>query len=205
MPGGPNSAGGLIASPGRINIWVVVALVLLLAGTAFVLFSMGRVAICKCGTVKFWHSVVNSSENSQHLADWYTLSHIVHGFLFYGAAWLIGRIAGWRIPVAVALMGAVAVEAAWEIFENTEFVINRYREATISLDYFGDSIVNSISDIVAMIAGFMLASLLPVAASILSVIGLEVFAAFMIRDNLMLNILMLVKPLEAIKIWQQGG
>ena len=125
----------------------------LFAGTAAILFFMGQVPICKCGYVKLWHSEPMSSENSQHIADWYSLSHVIHGFAFYAAlAWLARSQ-----PVGLRLSAAIIVEAAWEIFENTDFVINRYREVTISLDYYGDSVINSVSDIGFMVLGFLLA------------------------------------------------
>ena len=203
---GRGGVSGAIAIP-RTRQWLagVLVIVIILAAAAAVMFAMGRTPICQCGYVKLWHGVTHSSENSQHLTDWYTLSHIVHGFLFYFAAWAIAKWRRWRLNFIVALVAAVGVEAAWEVFENTDFVINRYREATISLDYYGDSIINSLTDIVSMLAGFLLARLLPVSASILAVVGLELFAAYMIRDNLLLNIVMLAYPLEFIKLWQNGG
>jgi len=177
----------------------------LIAVMIVVLHLMGRPLICTCGTVKLWHGTVVSSENSQHITDWYTFTHVTHGFLFYWIGWILSR---WLLPlrpVRVRLLLAIGVECAWEILENTDFIIERYREATIALDYYGDSILNSTSDVVFMSLGFLIASRVPVLASVVIAFGLELFAAIMIRDNLALNILMLVWPVEAIKSWQGGG
>lgn len=168
---------------------------------ALTLLGMGRVPWCTCGYVKFWHGVVFSSENSQHIADFYTFSHVIHGFAFFGILWLFAR----RLPVGVRAVGAVIAEVAWEIFENTDLIINRYREATISLDYYGDSVINSVSDVAAMVVGFWIAARLPVWATIALAILMEIVVGMLIRDNLTLNIIMLIFPLQAIKNWQAAG
>ena len=179
---------------------IAVAALALVAAVAAIELSMGRVAVCRCGDIKLWHGVVQSAENSQHITDWYTFSHVIHGIGFYALLWLAAR----RASIGTRFLIAVLLEGAWEVFENTPFVIDRYRTATIALDYYGDSVVNSVSDIGAMMCGFWLARRLPPWASVALVVVLEVFVVVMIRDNLTLNILMLLLPARRDRQWQSG-
>ncbi|NIX78061.1 DUF2585 family protein [Microvirga terricola] len=177
----------------------------IVALTAAILLAMGRTAICKCGTVELWHGIVNDSGNSQHLTDWYSFSHVIHGFLFYTGAWLIGRMIGKPLPLGIAFLLALGLECAWEIAENTNTIIERYRATNIALDYYGDSVLNSMSDILMMSLGFFLARFWPVGRTVVVALVMELIVGAWIRDNLTLNIIMLVHPVEAINQWQAGS
>ena len=184
----------------RTQTALLIAGIVLAAGLAEYL--MGHPLICKCGYVKLWHFDVQSAENSQHLIDWYTPSHLIHGFLFYWALWLLSRFVPMSFGLRLVL--AVLMEASWAVVENTEFVLNHYREITISLDYYGDSVINSVMDIVFMVLGFFIAARLPVWLTVTIAAALELFVGAMIRDNLTLNVLMFLWPLDSVLQWQQG-
>ena len=177
---------------------LLAALLLVLAAAA-ILWLMGRPPICSCGRIEWWGAV--GPEQSQMLADWYSFSHVIHGILFYALFALVLK----KVPVERRFLYATALEAAWELIENSPVIINRYREATIALGYTGDSILNSVSDILMMGLGFWLARKLPVWASVVLVIVLELIPLHVIRDNLTLNVWMLVAPNEAVRAWQGGG
>ena len=172
-----------------------------------ILLAMGRPPICECGYVKLWHGQINDAGNSQHIADWYTPSHIIHGMLFYALGWWlfvrreIGRLDAPRWGLALAVL----LESAWEVAENTPLVIDRFRSVTANFGYSGDSVLNSAADIGWMAFGFWLALRLPVKATVaLALVG-EIVAGVVVRDNLTLNVIMLLFPIDAIAQWQAAG
>jgi Protein of unknown function (DUF2585) len=185
-------------SHASLRYWL--AGVAMIAAAALILHAMGRNPICTCGTVKLWVGDPNTADNSQHIADWYSLSHIIHGFLFFALFWLLAR----RQPLGRRALYALLIEAGWEILENSPLIIDRYREGTIALGYVGDSILNSVCDMLFMLLGFLLASRLPAWTTIALAIFFELLALYAIRDNLTLNVIMLVHPFAAIRVWQGG-
>ena len=178
----------------------VLTLAILIAAAA-ILLAMGRNPICTCGTIDLWVGQRDSPKTSQMLADWYSLSHIVHGLLFYAGLWLVAR----RWPAERRFLIALLIEASWEVIENTPMIIDRYRATTAALGYTGDSVINSLSDILMMALGFLAARKLPVWALIALLVALELVPLFVIRDNLALNIWTLLAPSKAIQAWQAGG
>jgi hypothetical protein len=178
------------------RFWLLALAILICAGA--VELAMGRHPICTCGTIDLWVGSRDSPKTSQMLADWYSLSHIVHGLLFYALLWLVFR--RWRVEWR--FVTAVLIEAAWEVTENTPMVIDRYRATTAALGYSGDSVVNSMSDILMMALGFLLARKLPVWAAIVLLLALEIIPLFVIRDNLALNVWALIAPNPAVQAWQ---
>ncbi len=176
----------------------LVAALAIIAIAAAILLAMDRPPICTCGEIALWGPV--GPRQSQMLADWYSFSHIVHGLLFYALLWLFAR----RTPVEWRFLAALGVEAAWELSENTPMVIDRYRTATAALGYSGDSMINSLSDIAMMALGFLAARKLPLWASVALLIALELVPLFVIRDNLFLNVWMLIAPSDAVPAWQSA-
>jgi hypothetical protein len=180
---------------------ILVAVVAVMAVTAAIEGWMGRLPFGPDGRFGWWEGNIWSHEQSQRFADPYSFSHIVHGLLGYGVLWLIAR----RSPVRYRFLAAVVLEATWEVLENSPLIINRYRAVTISLGYVGDSVINSLSDILMMMAGFLIATRVRVWVCVAAVLVLEVSMAIAVRDNLTLNIIMLVHPVDAIRAWQMAG
>jgi hypothetical protein len=170
----------------------------ILAAQAGVLIHFGQPLICTCEYIKFWEGVVKSSGNSQHLTDWYTFSHIVHGFLFYA----LFRYLFPKLTVLQRLLLALGLEVSWEIAENTPYVINLYRQQALSLGYVGDSAINSVCDSLSMIFGYIIAWRWPVWSIVVLALLMELIVGYLIHDNLTLNVLNLIHQFDFIKQWQ---
>ncbi len=181
-----------------MNRWIIIGVVGVLALHAGLLYFMGQPLMYEGGYIKFWHGAVISGENSQHLTDWYTFSHILHGILFYAFLSLVFP----RWSVGARLIAALVIESGWELFENTDMIINRYREQALAQGYFGDSIVNSTGDMLAALVGFLATWKLPIWAAIAAAIILEGVMLYFIRDSLLLNTIQLIHPIDAIGAWQ---
>jgi hypothetical protein len=165
-------------------------------------YAMGHPFFCPCGTKRLWYGLRGGPEESQQFTDWYTYSHVLHGFILYWLLWLVAR---GRLSIAARLVIAATIEGAWEVIENTPLIIGRYRTQTVSHDYFGDTILNSSGDILAMFVGFLIAARLPAWLTVALLVGTELGMLYLIRDNLTLNTIMLLHPLEGVRQWQAGG
>lgn len=187
---------------GEAPIWLDAAMgLLLLLVTGLLEYSMGRTPTYKYGGVSLWSGDIWSNQNSQQVADPYTFTHVLHGLIFYAILQLVAK----KLLTSTKFFIAFAAECAWEIFENTDLVVNHYRAVTISLDYFGDSIINSIFDVAAMAIGFLAAAKMRIAYSVALFFVVEAALLLTIRDTLILNIIMLIAPIDAIKNWQMQG
>jgi len=198
---GCRAASGDLAVWLKRHQWSIGVFLSILVLTGGIELWMGRSPLGPDGRFGLWEGNIWSSECSQRLADPYSFSHLAHGILFFGLLWLVAR----RMPVRYRFLGAVLIEAGWELLENSPLIINRYREATIALGYVGDSVMNSLSDIGMMSLGFLFACRVRPWVSVVAVITMEVGCALWVRDNLTLNIIMLLHPVEAIKAWQTAG
>lgn len=185
----------------KVAARAAVAIAVIVAAAAAIELALGRLPLGPDGRFGWWEGNIWSSEQSQRFADPYSFSHVIHGMLFYAILRLILP----RLPRAARLMLAVLLEAAWEIAENSPLIINRYRAVTIALGYEGDSVLNSMSDVLMMMAGFWLAASVRVRTSILIALAFEIGMLVLVRDNLTLNIVMLVHPIDAIRAWQMAG
>ncbi len=184
--------------------WLALVAVLVVFQVA-ALVVMGRPWICPCGVVKLWASGGINGDSSQHIADWYTPSHVLHGVLFYALLHFIGWKRGWKLNIPAMFVAAVALEVAWEVFENTPWVIEHYRTKTAAVAYMGDTVVNSVFDTVWMALGFVLAWKLPVRWVVVIAIIFELVALVAVRDNLFLNVMTFIWPAESVVEWQNGA
>lgn len=187
-------------APLSLGAVALLALAIIIAQAA-ILFTIGQPAICACGYVKLWHGSASSPETSQHISDWYTFSHVLHGVIFYAVLKFIFP----RAPTPVLFLAALGIEAVWEIAENTPMIVDRYRQLALAQGYSGDSVLNSVFDLLAAAGGFLIARFAPIWATVTMAVAFEIGLAFAIRDNLTLNIIQLLHPLEAISRWQAGG
>jgi hypothetical protein len=176
------------------------ALIGALCGMVVQLRLQGRLWTCACGYIRAWSGDINSADNSQHFFDPYTFTHLLHGFMFIALVHLLWP----RMPEVWKIVSALSVEALWEVIENSAFVIERYRAETIAIGYTGDTILNSFGDILACGLGVVVARKLGVARTLVLAGLLEVVLLIFIRDGLLLNIIMLIYPIEALKVWQAG-
>ncbi|MBC8031824.1 MAG: DUF2585 family protein [Pyrinomonadaceae bacterium] len=184
------------------KLWSWAAIAAVFVGAAILLRIEGRLWICSCGNFQLWSGNICSSDNSQHFLDPYSFTHVLHGFLFFWLVALLVKFFLKRLRPAWQLVVAIAVEALWEVFENTNFIINRYRSETAALGYNGDTVVNSFGDILCCLIGFMIARRLGLRRSIIVFLVVEVILILWIRDSLLLEIVMLISSIDAIKAWQ---
>ncbi len=180
--------------------WLISGVVIVVSSTVVALAAMGRVWVSETGNLMLWVSDIGSPEASQQLLDWYSASHFIHGILFFGLFYLFRN----QLSLGARFLLAVVVECGWEILENSHFIIDRYREGTIAIGYTGDSILNSVSDIGCMMLGFVVARYGPWWVSLVIILVLELYVGYVIHDNLFLNVLMLVYPIDAVRVWQGG-
>lgn len=192
--------GGDVGGVRSGDVWAWGAIGALIVGAVAGLYWQGRLWICRCGRVLLWTGDVWSSDNSQHVSDPYSFTHIEHGLIFYVVLDLVFP----RMRFVWKLCVALVVEAVWEVFENSAFVIQRYREVTAALGYEGDTIVNSVGDILFCALGVGIARYLGGWRAMVLLVVMEVVLVVWIRDSLLLNVIMLVYPLEAIRVWQRG-
>jgi hypothetical protein len=202
MSAAPTLPGAIMKQVRQIGLpaWCLVA-ACLIALQAIIVYAQGHPLICTCGTIKLWGGAPANPENSQQIFDWYSFTHILHGFGFYLILYVFAR----RLPFGLRLVLAVGLEGAWEVLENSPVIIERYRQTALAQGYFGDSVLNSVSDTVTAVTGFVLARLLPAWLTVTLAVALEIFVGIEIRDNLTLNIIELIHPVEAISRWQAGG